>query len=639
MNYFKDILLSRFGRLALACWALSFTIAGFAVTDVNWMGTNANCSVTWGANWNGYARTDELPLGDGTLTPHFSTEGTNVVIDMPVKFYGMAIKAPASGKQGVTFAREPGVGGRNATIGLMKGGIEAQDGTSATSTTAANRRLHLLEPPIVAYESQTWNLWACSSLWFLNGFSDGGVSGVRIEKSGNGSLALFGTNTLVAGSSFVVPGVSGNANSTVSITGAVHLAGSFVISNGNLNVTGRLAGPKGALNLAEPQLGRDGTFVYRQSAAAKRLTLSDAEIAAPLWIIPYTSGYVFFLANETYNVVKAPVTVSSSSSTLSCTINTRPSATLPSAEVVFEDRIVASNCTMKLSGLGRATYANRRVAENGGNIFYILSVQSGTMDFSCTGNAFVKPDAGGLLFDYGNANPVHFGVDCAITNGTFHFGNAADSTVSYKSVCNLGCTSQRIDRLVGVCKVPTTGAVTTNAATLTADGGWLEIAGNGLASTNGICLSNCVNIVKTGSAYLLFYRQTIKNQGALILKNGLTEFESTATWPTSDRVVVEGPAELKLNAKEQFSPRTRLTLNDTVEYDEWQEPVVTNFCRLTLPAGVTQTVASVCLNGSFATGGIWGNTNFNAHVVHHTESIQGEGVLKVGFRGSIFRFR
>lgn len=603
---------------------------GAEATEVNWTGTNGNNSVQYGFNWQGYAQ-QPPDLMTGVTKPYFSVAGTNVVFDMPTLFNAITLKAP--GKQGVTLYKERGVGGRAARIGLMGGGLAAKDGTSSTT---ANKRRHVIEPPLSAYQSQTWSLDTASTVVLDNGFSDGGAHGVTIQKTGKGTLILDGTNAISSGSAFVVPYGSANQG-YVGITGTVHVAGAFAVSNGAVTVSGRLAGPNGKINLAAPVPNADGTLSFRQGgsgvSAPNRFTLDGAQLDLPVWLLPYTSsGTSFYLTPGSENYVRGPLVLQAPTKGNTLTLNTQ------GATITFEDQIIATNCIWKTQYKdGHVVLENRRFAENGGNRFYIYSPTAGLTEFNTPYNTFMEPDNGGLTFDYNNGT-AQFNVDLAVTNGTFRFNNTSEKNV-YRSYCNLMSTSQRIDRLVGVRAA--SGTTRTNFATLYGDGAWLEIAGNGLASTNGLVISNCVNIAKTGSADLLFYDHDLVHTGELNILNGRVIFDTNATWRTAQVIHVTGPGCLKLNASERFSNRVRLHLDNLYAEPAFVEdpPELLKTWTLELPAGVTQSVAALVIDGAFARPGLWGNTNFNASVTCHDDRIQGAGVLKVAQRSLVLRFR
>ncbi len=593
--------------------------------DCVWTGTNAIYGIDYGPNWKGYAGND-TPLRSGMARPLFAEAGTIAYFSGNVPLRGLRLKAPAGlGKgEGVHLLREPGANGRNAVIGLYSGGLSVEDGTSTTTTSHRN---HEIEPPVRVYQDQIWRIDHASTVMLRNGFSDDGVQGTKITLATTGrtmALALLGTNSLSTGSSLVVPKGNSSNGGLLAVTGAVHLAGSMVVSNGQVNLAGHLAGHRGALNQNPPELGGNGTFCFYQGSTGYRLTLDNAVIDSPTWIMPYNGGSLCRLTAEGRNLVRAPMMV------VSQTFGGRISLETQKGEIVFADRIVATNCVIRAQQDGRIVFDNRRHAENGGNHFYVYSPAAGTTEFNSPFNAFHNPDTGGLTFDYNNGE-AKFNVDLAVTNGTFRF-NSMDERSVYRSFCDLGSTSQRIDRLVAV----HSSKKAVNNATLMGNDAWLEIAGNGLSSTNGMVISNCVNIAKTGSAGLLFYDRDFTHTGRLDVFGGLVQFATNATWMTSSRVEVLGPGRLQLDASERLSPHTQLKLAATYDYFD---DSVTNHWGLVLPEGVTQSVASVFVDGKMLNGGYLGNKNFNGAVTWHDDRIEGAGVIKIARRGSVIRFR
>lgn len=600
--------------------------------DCIWTGTNSILSIDYGPNWKGYSGNDTPILRSGLAKPLFAELGTNAWFTGNVPLRGLRLKAPAGVAKGggVRLMREPGANGANSVISLYGGGLSAEDGTS---TTTANHRNHTIDIPVRVYQDQIWSIQQASSVSLLKGFSDDDMPGTRVSLATTGksmALALFATNSLAADSSFVVPKGTTSNGGTLAITGAVHLAGAMVVSNGSVNLTGRLAGRRGQLNDAMPTLGGNGTFTYFQGSTTYRFTLDDAQIDAPMWMMPYSGGSLFYLTETGHNVVHAPMIVQSQTvkSSTAITLNTQ------GGEIIFSDLFMATNCIIKAQTANRivchVVFENRRYAENGGNRFWIYAPSAGLTEFNTPYNTFVDPDNGGLTFDYNNGT-ARFNVDLAVTNGTFRFNNYTEKNI-YASFCDLGSSSQRIDRLVAV---HTPGGLL-NTASMFGDGAWLEIAGNGMSSTNGMVISNCVNIAKTGSSSLLFYDRDFYHTGELVVSGGLVEFATNATWKTSSRVVVNGPGSLKLDASERLSPHTQLKLATT--YDPFDDSV-TNLWSLVLPSGVTQSVASVSRDGSMMQGGFLGNTNFNPAVTWHDDRIEGAGVIKIARRGSVFRFR
>lgn len=589
-------------------------VEGGTTIGCNWMGTNANESVQYGYNWEGYGQWPP-DLTTGLLTPYFASKGERIVFDMPVTFKGMRLKAPTN--KGTKLQKEKGVGGRGAKIGLLGGGIVTTDGTS---TSASARRTHVVEPPIVVHTDQSWDLQTASTVLLEGGFTDGGTRGVRVYKTGRGTLGLLGTNVLSAGSALVVPAPSSNQG-TLGVTGTVHLAGAIIISNGNFTVNGRIAGSKGGINRANPVHGGDGTLTFRQYSSAYLFRLNSAELDVPVWLVPSASGRLFTLLAGTTNIVRGPVTAEASS------ISTITQITTSGARIEFEDRVVI-NCVCRTQNQGAVVFRNKRVESNGGNLFYVYSPTAGVTEFDCVGNAFRNPDTGGLTFDYNQGKAV-FDVSLAVTNGTLRFNDMNERNV-YASLCDLGSTSQRVDRLVGMCP---NGAV--NPAVIYGDGAWLEIAGNGMSSTNGAAISNNVNIAKTGSADLLFYGRDFESTGDIFIGNGRMEFATNASWRCGSRISVVGPGCLRLDASERFSNRVRLQLDNLWDYFGELEDV----WRLELPEGVTQSVASVTMDGVPVHGGFLGNTNYNPSVTWHDDRIEGAGVIKVANKASVIRFR